>query len=375
MTHDTKFSHIDGAAGPLKARHPMDALFKSITAMPFLKVGKVVEGRVFEKQGNRLFVDLGACGMGIVYGREYSAAHDIIKKLNPGDQLSAKVVEIDNEEGYVELSLKEAGDEQRWQDMKTSAKDGEILELPVLEANRGGLILELNGVKGFLPASQLSQQHYPRVEGGDKEKIFQELQKLVGTTLKVKILDVDQAQNKLIFTEKGQESAEFRERLAAYTIGCEVEGEITGIVDFGAFMKFDDGLEGLIHISEIDWSLVDDPRNVLKVGEKVRAKIIDIQGDKISLSLKALKEDPWAQVAEKFKKGDIVKGTVTRLNPFGAFVDLGSCLQGLAHVSEFGTEENLKKDLEVGREYDFKILSVEPKERKISLGLVRSPAS
>ncbi|MBI2640684.1 MAG: S1 RNA-binding domain-containing protein, partial [Candidatus Sungbacteria bacterium] len=312
-------------------RHPMEVLLKSGVVLSFPRAGDLVEGAVIDKKGARLFVDLGGMGVGVVYGREFSIAQDLIKGLNSGDSVSAKIVELDNEEGYVELSLKEAGEEKRWVDLKKMMQEGEAIELPVLEANRGGLILEVKGVKGFLPASQLSSKNYPRVEGGDKEKVYLELQKLVGTPLKVKILDLDPRENKVIFTEKETDRENIRAALAQFKVGDEVEGEITGVVDFGAFMRLgsEPNIEGLIHISEIDWTLIEDPRGVLKPGDKVKAKIIDIQGDKISLSLKALKEDPWVKVAEKYKKGDVIRGKVTKFNPFGAFVELESQVQGL----------------------------------------------
>lgn len=358
----------------LKVRHPMELLLRSSPNALLPKVGEIVDGTVIEKRGARLFVDLGARGTGIVYGREYYAAQDMIEGMSAGEVVSAKVVDPDNPEGYVELSLKDAGEERRWIELAELKREGQPLELPALDANRGGLILELKGVRGFLPASQLSAKNYPRVEGGDKEKVFQELQKFVGQTLTVKILDLDQAEQKLIFTEKGVDEAAIRQALAKYKIGEVVEGEITGVVDFGAFMKFDEalGLEGLIHISEIDWTLIEDPRQVLKPGERVRAKIIDIAGEKVSLSLKALKEDPWAKVSEKYRKGDTVTGRVTKFNPFGVFVALDKEIQGLVHISEFGSEMKMRSELELGKEYDFKILLIDPKEHRMSLGMVRS---
>ncbi len=393
----------------LRGKHPMETMLRNFAGVSLPKIGEIVEGSVLEKKGTRLFIDLGYRGIGLVFGREYHAAQDIIKNLNPGDPVSAKVVLPDNDEGYIELSLKEAGEERRWTDLAKMTQEGAILELPVLEANRGGLILELKNVKGFLPASQLSAKNYPRVEGGDKEKVFQELQKLVGQTLKVKILFADVTENKLIFTEKELDQAALREALSKHKVGDEVEGEITGVVDFGAFMKFDEatGLEGLIHISEIDWTLIGDPRDVLKPGDKVKAKIINIQSDKVSLSLKALKEDPWVKLAEKYKKGDNVRAKVTKFNPFGAFAEFDSQVnpvkslgseaptdgnqkivqestvtdvktshtsngvQGLVHISEFGTEAKMKEELELGQEYDFKVLLLDPKEHRMSLGMIR----
>jgi len=353
-----------------KKPHPMEALLKMFSGSTFLKPNDIVEGTVVEKRGGKLFVDLGSSGAGIVYGREYMAAQEVIKGLNLGDRISAKVVEVDNDDGYVELSLQEAGKEKRWVDLRKLMQEGTLLDLPIKKANTGGLILELSGIEGFLPASQLSFKHYPRVEGGDKERIFQELQKMVGTPMRVKILDLNPEENKLIFTEKGLDAEDMRKALSQYKVGDVVEGEITGVVDFGAFMKFNDiGLEGLIHLSEIDWTLVSNPREILKPGDKVTAKIIDIQGDKISLSLKQLKEDPWVKVAEKYHKDDVVKGKVTKFNPFGAFIELDPDIQGLAHISEFGTEQKMREMLILAHSYEFKILLVDPKEHRISLTL------
>ena len=353
-----------------KKPHPMEALLKAFSVSTLLKPNDIVEGAVLEKHGGRLYIDLGSNGAGIIYGREYMAAQDIIKNLKIGDRISAKVVDIDNDDGYVELSLQEAGKEKRWIDLKRMMQEGVLVDLPIKKANTGGLILELFGIEGFLPASQLSFKHYPRVEGGEKEKIFQELQKMVNMVLKVKVLDLNPEENKLIFTEKGLDAEEMRNVLSGYKVGDIVEGEITGVVDFGAFMKFNDvGLEGLIHLSEIDWTLVSNPREILKPGDKVTAKIIDIQGDKISLSLKQLKNDPWLNVSEKYHKDDIVKGKITKFNPFGAFVELDPDIQGLAHISEFGTEQKMKEKLMLGNLYDFKILLVDSKEHRISLSM------
>lgn len=376
MTNDSAGASITAMrddASALRPRHPMEILLKNAGGS-FLKPGDITEGIVIEKLRGTIFVDLGAKGTGIVYGREYKAAEDVMKTLKPGDALSAKVVELDNEKGFIELSLKEAGEEKRWVILKKLRDTGEAIDLAVLEANRGGLIIEHEGVKGFLPASQLSAKNYPRVEGGDKERILQELQKLVGQSIRVKVIDVDPVEQKLIFSEKGLASEESRAALAQYKIGETVEGEVTGVVDFGAFVRFGDSLEGLIHISEIDWTLIEDPRAVLKVGDHVQARIIDIQGEKIALSLKALKEDPWIKIAEKYHRGDTVKAKVTRFTSFGAFAEIEPQIQGLIHISEFGTQQKLQETLKAGETYDLKILLLDPKEHRMSLGLVRPDA-
>ena len=353
-----------------RPKHPMEALLRQKgDAAVFLKMGDIVEGTVIEKRGSRLFVDLGSRGIGIVFGREYYGAQEIVRGLIVGDPVTAKVVEPDNDEGYIELSLKEAGREKNWQELKRMMDAKEIVRLKITEANRGGLILSLHGVLGFLPASQLAQEHYPRVEGGDKEKIFDELKKLVGQEIDVTILDIMPEDSKLIFSEKSRETEALRERLAAYHVGDEIEGEVAGIVTFGAFVRFGEGLEGLVHISEIDWQLITNPADVLSVGEKVRAKIIGIEGERVSLSLKALKEDPWSKADERYTKGDVVTGTVVKFNPFGAFVKLDEDIQGLAHISEFGTEADMKAALTLGAAQQFRILSVEAKEHRLALGL------
>ena len=358
------------ASAVLQKRHPMETLLKSGgVAVP--RPGEIAEGLVIEKEGGVLFIDLGIRGVGIVYGREYKAAEDIIKPLVPGDTINAKIVESDNDEGYIELSLKEAGDEKRWVKLKQLRDSGEAVEIKVIEANRGGLIMDLEGVKGFLPASQLSIKNYPRVEGGDKERILQELQKLAGTILRVKVIDIDPQEQKLIFSEKGVASEESRAALAKFAAGDIVEGEVTGVVDFGAFVRFGDTLEGLIHISEIDWTLIEDPRAVLKPGDKVKAKIIDLQNGKIALSLKALKEDPWVKIAEQYKKGDTIKAKITRFTTFGAFAEIEPQIQGLIHISEFGTPARMQEELKQGETRDLHILLIDPKDHRMSLGMVR----
>lgn len=371
---DDVMTDAKSALIPEKPKHPMEQLLKvrSDFFHP-VKIGEIVEGTAIEKKGAKLFIDLGNRGTGIIYGREYYEAQDLIKNIEPGSTVTAKVVELDNDDGYIELSLKEAGREKNWRDIKEKMQNGDVLSIAVKEANRGGLILEMTGVRGFLPVSQLSLKHYPRVENGDKEKILMELQKFVGQELKVKILDANPYEDKLIFSERDGDSEEIRTRLAKYQKGDEVEGEITGVVNFGAFMKFDEGLEGLIHISEIDWQLIEDPRAVLKVGEKKKAKIIDIEGDKVSLSLKALTPDPWIAAGEKYPKGAIVKGKVTKLNPFGAFVQIDEAIQGLAHISEFGSAVKMKEALEVGKTYDLRIASIDAKEHRLSLSLNLTP--
>ena len=346
----------------------MGSLVKQISDIP--EVGDLVEGPVVSIEKSSVYVDLGPFGTGIIYGREFLAARDIIKKINIGDTVTAKVVEKENEEGYVEISLQEAREALVWSEAEDAIKNKKILEITPKEANKGGLIVEWQGIIGFLPASQLKPEHYPRIEDGDKNRILEELKKLVGKPLSVSIIAAEPKEGKLIFSEKDLAQKERREIVEKYSIGDEVDGEVTGMVEFGIFVKIEDSLEGLVHISEIDWGLVEDPKKIFKVGDKVRAKIIEVKDGKISLSLKALKENPWTDAEKKFKKGDIVEGVVIKFNQYGALVSIEEGVSGLAHVSEFGTVEKLKEKLELGKKYAFQITLFEPKEQKMTLSFL-----
>ncbi len=349
----------------LKASSPMGVLLGKAPEMP--KEGDIVEGPVIALDRARLYIDLKPWGTGIIFGREYMNAREVIKRTNVGDNIAAKIVSQGNKEGYIELSLKEARQAVLWTEAEEAVKHKTQFELTVKEANKGGLILDWQGLSGFLPASQLKAEHYPRVGDGDKDKILEELRKLVGTKLTVSVIGAQPKEGKLIFSEKGLDDKEKRELIAAYQVNDTVEGEVTGMVDFGVFVKLEEGLEGLVHISEIDWGLVDDPRHFFKVGDKVKVKIIDIKDGKISLSVKALKENPWQAAVEKYKKGDKVEGVVIKFNKHGALASIEEGIAGLVHVSEFGGEDKLRSTLELGKRYPFTISLFEPKEMRMAL--------
>src|SRR3989344_832242 len=332
------------------------------------KEGDIVEGPVVAIDRARIYIDLEPFGTGVIYGREYLNAREVIKRTNVGDRIAAKVVLLDGVDGYIELSLKEARQALIWAEAEEAIKEKRLFDLPVKEANKGGLMLEWQGIGGFLPASQLKAEHYPRVADGDKDRILDELRKLVGEKITVTIISAAPKEGKLIFSEKGEGDKEKRELVERYAVGDVMEGEITGIVDFGAFIKVEEGLEGLVHISEIDWGLVDDPRHFLKVGERVKVKIIDIKDGKISLSVKALKENPWSEAGKKYKKGDSVNAVIIKYNKHGALASIEEGVAGLVHISEFeGSEEKLRSSLELGKNYPFKITLFDPKEMRMAL--------
>ncbi len=329
--------------------------------------GDIVEGSVLGVERAVVYIDLSPLGTGIIYGREFNNARDIIKKVNVGDLIAAKVVGDLHKDGYIELSLKEARQAIIWDEAEKAIRDKRLLDLPVKEANKGGLILEWQGIAGFLPASQLKPDHYPRVEDGDKDKILEELRKLVGTKLSVTIISALPKEGKLIFSEKSGGEKDKEKIIEKYVVGDELEGVITGIVDFGIFVKLEEGLEGLVHISEMDWGLVDNPRSRFKVGETVKVKVIEIKAGKISLSIKALKPNPWVEASKKYHKDDVVKAVIIKFNKHGALASIEEGVAGLVHISEFGSEEKLHTTLELGKTYDFKITLFEPKEQKMTL--------
>ncbi len=330
--------------------------------------GQVIEGTVSALGRSRIYVDLPPFGTGLIYGREYMNARDILRKVSVGDTIAAKVVEPENEDGYIELSLKEARQALIWAEAEDLVKKQTIMQLHVKEANKGGLILDWQGISGFLPASQLSAENYPRVSDGDKERILSALGELVGHPLHVVMITADPKEQKIIFSEKSpQDQEEKEEKVNKYEVGDVVTGEVTGAVDFGIFVKVESGLEGLVHISELDWGLVENTRTLYKVGDTVKVKVIEVKDDKISLSIKQLHENPWESCMNKFSKGELVDAVVIKYNKHGALASIEEGVAGLVHISEFESEEQMKETLSLGSVYKFKITLFEPKEQRMTL--------
>lgn len=330
------------------------------------KVGDTLTGRVIEKGQNRVYLDLGNYKTGVLYKSEIDASSTNFQDIKKDSELTVKIIEIENKDGFMEVSLSEVGLDKAWDAIKELKTNGEPFEVKIQGANRGGLVTQVDGVTAFIPVSQLSSGNYPHVEGGDKEEILKLLKKFIGQTMIVKIIDIDPKTSKIILSEKTKVSKETEAKLSNYKIGDTVSAEVTGVVDFGAFINFD-GIEGLVHISELAWQLVEKPSDILKSGDKIDVKIIAIEDEKVSLSLKALKPNPWDKVDKKYKKGDVVPGVVIKFNPFGVFVKVDSEIQGLAHISEFKTFKDMSSVLELNKAYPFKIASLEPKEYKMAL--------
>lgn len=348
----------------------MDAYVKDSPTPPSL--GDLVEGTIVAKDKTSVYISLEPFGTGIIFGREYLNARDVLKHANIGDSIKAKIVELEGERGYIELSLKEARQALVWKEAEKAVKNREVFELSIKDANKGGLMIDWQGVLGFLPASQLKPEHYPRVDDGDKDAILRQLKDLIGKKITVSIITAEAKEGKLIFSEKSGNTEERMAQVNKYAVGDVANGEVTGSVDFGVFVKLEDNLEGLVHISEMAWSLIEDPKSVYKPGDKVKVKIIDIQDGKVSLSIKALTDNPWMSASKKFKKGDTVSGAVIKHNKHGALVSIEEGVSGLVHISEFENESKLRESLELGKTYKFKINVFEPNTQRMTLSFVKA---
>lgn len=392
-----------------------DLLAKSGFDLP--KVGEIIIGEIISISKNAVLIDLGSLGTGIVYPGEFYENSSIQKTLKPGQTVSTILLDIENEDGYRELSLKRAQMTTAWEDIKKKRDDGEIITTKVVNINKGGLIVEINGIQGFLPLSQLAPEHYPKVEGGDTTKIVQALQKMRNQDIQVKILDFSEDENRLIVSERAINDAQLKEELAKFKVGDVIDAEITDVTDFGVFAVImasgsqlsaisaepqdqpavqeqrlkqpelsetrivpspKSSIEGLIHISEIDWKLVENPRDFLQTGQKIKAKIISIESGKISLSIKALKPNPWEKIEEKYQVGQTVEGEVAKLVSYGVLVKLDENFNGFLPLSEFGDQlrqiegEVSKKPADIfklGDKIQVAIVSIDAKDYKITLTL------
>lgn len=356
-----------------KATITMDELLASEEAnLKQVTQGEVIDGKVLSVRKHEILVDLGPQGIGLVPRREVGFS----RALTEGEDVTASIVDAELENGYVLLSLRKAAKDKGWDEVVAKFESGEIIDVTAYDANRGGLLVEYEGVRGFLPVSQLSAEHYPRVGSNDKDEILQRLNGLTNQPLKVRILDADRKANKLIFSEKEAVKEGLAARFEKLKVGDSVKGVATGVVDYGIFVNVE-GIEGLVHISEISWERVNNPSDYVKVGQAIEAKIIAIDKDRLSLSMKQLTEDPWLGEVDQFKAGDTVEGTVTRITPFGAFVQISPAVEALVHISELGGGDGAdpEKVFTLNERKEFVVLDIEKDSRKISLGLPGSKKS
>ncbi len=335
------------------------------------QIGDLIECQVISIGKNEVVLDYKGIASGLVRGGEIYDESESGGNFKIGDKAVATVIELDNEKGMMELSFRYAGHQQAWENLEKLMKEEEVVDVKVIDANKGGLMVKVGNVMGFLPVSQLTTKYYPRVEGGDKSKILGHLKSFLGQDFKVVVIDVDEKELKLIVSQKAAWAEDQKKTLEEYKVGKIIAGRITGVANFGAFVEFGDNLEGLVHISELAWQRIDDPNDVVKVGDKVKAEIISVDGGRISLSIKRLILDPWKDIEKRYQVGATVKGKVLKINPFGAFVELDKDIHGLAHISELSSNIiNSPEDVvNIGEEYKFTIINLDTREHRLGLSL------
>lgn len=332
-------------------------------------VGETIKGNVISASKAEVRIDIGGILTGVVRGPELYEEDDDYANLKAGDEVEATVIDTENENGELELSFKYAGQEKAWTGLLDAYKDKTIVKVKIADANKGGLLVKYKQIAGFLPVSQLAPENYPRINGGDKGKILEKLRSFIGTEFEVKVMALDEKEDKIIFSEKDAWNEKQSDVISKYKIGTKVEGTITAITDFGVFISFGENLEGLIHISELAWQRIDNPTDLYKVGDKIEAQVISLENSKIFLSAKKLLKDPWEDVASKYKVGQMVKGKILKVNPFGLFVELDEDIHGLAHISQLGLapKQRVNEKFKANEEVEFEIVSIEPKDHRLGL--------
>lgn len=351
-----------------------DLLASTEYRIPTLRRWQEVSGKVVLVSPAEILIDIGAKSEGIVAGREFTEARDIISSIKVGDSIDATVLYPENDAGQVVLSLTKLSSGKRWDELENKKRDNEEIEVRALEANRGGLICEFVGLRGFLPASLLAS---PPAK----------IEDLVGSTLSVRLVETDRATNRLIFSQKlpGKRDLDaLLKKLAKVKIGEKYKGAVSAVLPFGIFVEIDSGsvdrsvgrqvgkkeptsqkLEGLVHISEISWEKVDDVSKSFKVGDEVEVMVTncDMTTGRLNLSIRQLLADPFAKASEKYARDQRVSGKVSRVTPYGVFVTLSAGIEGLMHNSKI--PPNLT--LTVGEEVECEVEAVDVIRRKISL--------
>lgn len=344
-------------------------MFADSPEIKYPKEGEVISGKIEKIEKKNILVNVNNQFTGLVVSKELGNSVNF-DSLEAGQPIDVMVLGDSVERGLLILSLKRANQIKSLEALNSNFASGEVMTVRPTEANKGGLLVDIDGLKGFIPVSQLTPLHYPRVEGADPEKILEHLEGLLTVDFKVRVINVDEGGKKIIFSEKAAIEEQRTKALETLKVGDTVEGVVSGILSYGLFVTFD-GLEGLVHVSEIDWGHVNNPSKFAKVGMKVKVRVIGLDGEKISLSIKQLKENPWDVLAKKIKTGDTIKAPISRISQFGAFMDLDGGIQGLIHLSEIshGVVKDIRDFVKVGEEVEAKVINFDPTKKRIGLSI------
>jgi len=369
------------------AKQKLDEYLEGLEVLPrTFDKGDVVKGKVIKVKEGEVLMNVGARSEGVISGRELSLDGKR-EKLEEGDEMLVYVVNPENERGQLELSIRRTGEARKWQTLDKCFKEGDPLEVQVIEANNGGVIVGISDIgdnfRGFIPTSQLDNSRiYPLNAVDSKKEAARELQKklagLINEKLEAKVIEINRRKNRVILSEKSisaEMDIEQRDKtLQQSEVGDVLEGEVTGLAPFGLFVNAE-GVEGLVHLSEISWDKVEKPSDFYKVGDKIKVKIIGIEDDgrRIAYSIKQLQADPWDEMIKKYKVGQIVKGVVQKIVNYGAFVRIDDEVNGLIHISELsdGLVTDPGKFVEIGETYNLEIISISKSERHLGLSLKR----
>ena len=337
------------------------------------QVGDIVKGVVIAASKAEVRLDIDGVMSGIVRGPELYLEADEYTNLEPGCEVEAMVVDAENENGELELSFRQVGQGKAWDNLREAFKNKTTVLVKVADANKGGLLCNFRQISGFLPVSQLAPENYPRISGGDKSKILEKLKSFVGQEFEVNVITLNEDEGKIIFSEKDVWNKKQKPILDKYKVGMVVEGKITAVTNFGVFVSFDDNIEGLIHISELAWQRIDSPSTLYKVGDKINAEIVNIDGNKIFLSAKKIMKDPWLEAVNKYVVGQVVRGGILKVNPFGLFVKLDEDIHGLAHITQLDLSktDKINELFKINEERDFEILSISPSDHRLALKLLK----
>jgi small subunit ribosomal protein S1 len=351
------------------------------------KKGQIIEGKIVKINIGEMLVDIGGRSEGVVSGREMKLDGEKLDK-KPGDDILVYIVSNENDEGQIELSIRKTGTARKWFELDKAQKEGLALFVTVIEANTGGVIVDIGGgLRGFIPTSQLDNTRiYPTGGYTSKEDATQQLQgrlaELIGKKIEVKVIEIDKEKNRVIFSEKlvtASEDMEKREKtLSQSKVGDQLVGEVTGIAPFGLFVNAQ-GLEGLVHLSEISWDKVANPADFAKVGQEVKVQIIGIEdgGKRIAYSIKRLQNDPWDDIVKEYTVGKVVHGVITKVVDYGAFVRIDDKVNGLIHISELSDKlvKDPSKIVNEGDDIEVKIITVSKEERHLGLSLKQAKKS
>jgi ribosomal protein S1 len=333
-----------------------------------VSVGDTIKGKVFLISKSQVLIDIENVGIGVVRGKEMYN-EEYLSRLKLDEEIEAVVIDLDNEMGMIELSFRAIGHDKVWSEIKESYEGEKVMDAKIKDANRGGFLVKVNGVDGFLPASLLSPTHAVKQNSIEDKSVLNQMKKYIGQIFKVKIISINPEADTFIVSEKSVSDEIAQAKLSKYKIGDIVEGTVVGSVDFGVFVRFDEDLEGLVHISEIAWKKVEDPKTEFKIGDKVKAKIVEIDKEnRINLSVKQLLPNPWIDFVKNVKPGDKFIGTVSKIVTYGAIIVNEEDIQALCHISQLSktpleSPAKIHELLRIGETKEFKVLSIDTDEK------------